>query len=130
MIREERGEKKWREGGGEGSQVSPPSTTTNDGDGDHSPDIGQREQGTRPKLYFPIGAAEWGGDGGRDQGRFPEPSSLAKTRVATVQDQDRSTKPGKRTRTAVFLACRNVVLAILLFCLYVTLFWSKDMFKL
>ena len=57
-------------------------------------------------------------------------TKLLDCRVATVQDQDRSTKPGKRTRTAVFLAFRTVVLAILPFCLYFTLFWSNKMFKL
>ena len=46
------------------------------------------------------------------------PDSLS-LRLGTVLDQDRSTKPGMRTRTAVFLALRTVVPEILHF----TLFW-------
>ena len=59
-------------------------------------------------------------------GRARVEISLAKIRLGTVLDQDRSTKPGMRTRTAVFLASRTVVFAILHF----TLFWFYKMFKI
>ena len=59
-------------------------------------------------------------------GRARVEISLAKIRLGTVLDQDRSTKPGMRTRTAVFLALRTVVPEILHF----TLFWFYKLFKI